>query len=194
MEVEHVNDLLEDCINRNDFRELGKRLDDAELLDPDAFEATTWPHAMHLLAHLVAHDLVNARFMFKRIPDAIASEDEDIQKAHEILQRLWNRMYREVWDVIHSAWPSKYAMILEQLSNLTRQEIFRVLQGAYVNIDVEKLSQCLGCSIEQAVEYSTARGGCYKDTVVIMPRRPQEEGLPESEIQKLQSILVQLGQ
>ena len=83
--------------------------------------------------------------MFKRIPDAIASEDEDIQKAHEILQRLWNRMYREVWDVIHSAWPSKYAMILEQLSNLTRQEIFRVLQGAYVNIDVEKLSQCLGC-------------------------------------------------
>jgi hypothetical protein len=32
MEVEHVSDLLEDCINRNDFRELGKRLDDAELL------------------------------------------------------------------------------------------------------------------------------------------------------------------
>jgi hypothetical protein len=32
MEVEYVRDLLEDCINRNDFRELGNRLDDAELM------------------------------------------------------------------------------------------------------------------------------------------------------------------
>lgn len=147
-----------------------------------------------MLINVIGKCRPNARFMFKRIPYAIASEDECLQKAHEILQRLWNKMYRGAWDVIHSPWPSKYAMIIEHLSSSTRQEIFRVLQGAYVNIDAKKLSKYLGCSIEQAVEYSTARGACYKGTVVMMPRMPQERGLPESEIQKLQSILVQLGQ
>ena len=34
------------------------------------------------LTVVVGECRVNARFMFKRIPDAIASEDEDIQKAH----------------------------------------------------------------------------------------------------------------
>ena len=136
----------------------------------------------------------NARFMFKRIPDSIVSEDKDLQKAHVLLQKLWSRMYRDVWDVVLSSWPSQYAMILEHLSMSTRREIFRVLQGAYVNISKEKLSQYLGCSVEQAVEYSTAHGATQEDTVVIMPRIPQEERLPESEIQKLQSILVQLGQ
>lgn len=136
----------------------------------------------------------NARFMFKRIPDAIKSEDVEIRKVHMLLQMLWNRKYRDVWEMIHASWPSQYATAIKHLSLSTRREIFRMLQVAYTRIRVEKLSFYLGCSIDEACLYSTGLGARQEGNVVVMPSMPTEDRLPEGEIQKLQSILVQLGQ
>ena len=132
--------------------------------------------------------------MFKRIPENIVSEDVAVQKAYVLLQKLWTKDYQEVWETIHSSWPSQYAMIMEHLSLSTRREIFKIVQASYIRIDIKKLSIYLGCTIEEALVYSEECGARHEDSFVIMPGMPHEERLSESEIQKLQSILVQLGQ
>lgn len=133
--------------------------------------------------------------MFKRIPEGIASQDVDLQRAHNILQNLWNTDYPGVWKGIHSAWPPQYAVILEHLSHATRRKIFTILREAYQRIEVEKLSTYLGCSSEEAVLFCRSACGAHQvDGYIMMPSTAEEERLSETDIQKLQSILVQLGQ
>lgn len=81
-----VHSAIQECISTSDIDTLGRRLDEMELQvcasippeptvagnwrefesiltvywymqHPDAFEIDTWPHGLHLMAHIAARDL-----------------------------------------------------------------------------------------------------------------------------------------
>lgn len=97
--------VVHDAFRRVDFSELGKDLDEQELLAPEAFATESWPHAVHVLAHLagsgVAQSLAGARGVLKRIPPSVWSlQDNGLARTDQLVSLIEGRNYGGVWQTL----------------------------------------------------------------------------------------------
>ncbi|KAI8112942.1 hypothetical protein M9434_004261 [Picochlorum sp. BPE23] len=183
------------CISTSDIDTLGKKLDEMELQHPDAFESDTWPHGLHLMAHIAARDLPNARFMSKRIPDTIASRDAAVKKAHAVLRLLWNKEYVLVWEELEFDWPEEYKDVVDYLAEDIKKHVLQMIGRVYSRISLATVAKLINCSDEDAIELASRECNAVKegDFLVMSGVSAEREKLSETDVQMLQSILVHIS-
>ena len=138
----------------------------------------------------------NARFMSKRIPEDIAAEDTQIKRSRLILQQLWSMDYDVVWEsILCPDWPADYSVLIEALSDTIKRIVFGKICLVYRYIDVKKLGKLIGCTDDEVVRFAVNEYGAeHSDGVIVLPTLNKEKRMSEIDIQRLQSVLVQISQ
>jgi hypothetical protein len=113
--------------------------------DPTLFTTPSWPHALHILSHIAASQLEDARFTYKRIsPDT--QQHPTIQATHSLLQLMWNKDYPLVWKTLQllaSLSPDLH-VVIDAIKTRYQQYILDLIERAYSDISIEKLATLLG--------------------------------------------------
>eukprot|EP00111_Clytia_hemisphaerica_P019411 TCONS_00057283-protein len=102
-----------------------------------------------LLLYLMEFDLINAKFLWKRIPLTVKLDNE-LTTIWKIGQCLWRREFPAVYEIIKShEWSEAFKEPLLKLYSILQNRMTCLIENAYSLVKVEDLSQALGISEEQ---------------------------------------------
>lgn len=92
----------------------------------------------------------DARFLHKRLPEAVCREDSTIQAEFALLQRLWNRSYAAVWPALDHNWPDQLQGLAASLRFRLQGRVMALVERAYVDLSPARLAALMGCSQQDA--------------------------------------------
>ena len=102
-----------------------------------------------LLLYLMEFDLINAKFLWKRIPVSV-KVDTELTTLWKIGQCLWKREFPTVYQIIKShEWSESFKEPLLKLYSILQNRMTSLIENAYSLVKVDDLSQALGISEEQ---------------------------------------------
>ncbi|XP_005190089.1 COP9 signalosome complex subunit 8 [Musca domestica] len=84
--------------------------------------------------YLVENKLHDAKFLWKRLPQTLCKENEDLKALHVILRSLLANNILELLQHIEREWPEDIKPIMEDLLRTTEQNIIGTVQNAYTSI------------------------------------------------------------
>ncbi|KAL4457406.1 hypothetical protein ABPG75_012271 [Micractinium tetrahymenae] len=184
-------------VESRQFDEVGTALDEAELEEPSTLSSERWPHALHLLAHVYAGRLEDARFLYKRTPENIRQGSPELAAAFALLQRLWVKDYQHVWAALQFAWSAQVAPLAAALADRLRSRQLSLVARAYANISVPKLAALLGCSEAEAAQAASGQGWAVGQDGLVEVKPPgagaaASSAAAEQALQRLTSYVVHL--
>ncbi|KAE8896407.1 hypothetical protein PF005_g7514 [Phytophthora fragariae] len=138
----------------------------SEELELVAAAATTAPlasaltadfYASYLLTVLLANNLNDARFLWKRIAPEIKQSSEELRAVWDIGTALWQRNLAAAYAAMDYDWSPSLQGLIEALKTATREGTAELLSLAYSTISVSDAALALGFARhEDAVQYCSS--------------------------------------
>ena len=101
-----------------------------------------------LMLYLMEFDLINAKFLWKRIPDSLKTDDE-LTTVWKIGQHLWKREFTEAYSIISSyQWSDSHKESSQKLYSILQKRMMELVENAYSIIKFDALSKLLGINDE----------------------------------------------
>jgi len=135
-------------------------VNDCENFELDSAQSGIIPmYSVHLLGYLITDDLVNARFLWKRIPKEIKKNDQEIVAIWNIGKALWNEDHFQFYQHLESyKWGPLTSTLVDILKEKYRQRTFELLSNAYSIVSIDTISQHLGLSRENTIKMVKSQG------------------------------------
>ncbi|XP_046903310.1 COP9 signalosome complex subunit 8, partial [Hypomesus transpacificus] len=136
--------------------------------------ATPQVYAQLLSLYLLHNDMNNARYLWKRIPQAIKSANPELTAVWAVGQRIWQRDFPGIYTSIAAyQWSENIQPVMEALRESSRQRAYGLVAQAYTSITAEDLAAFVGYSVEEAVKGVVSQGW-HADpaTRMVMPQKP----------------------
>ena len=106
-----------------------------------------WPHALHMVGHMLNGDLESARFVWKRAPAVVRESDAELRMAHALLQALWVRDYPLAHRALTSTeWSRRNQPAVVHLAESFRAATADLISRAYTTVSVSRVCDMLGFS------------------------------------------------
>uniref|UniRef100_A0A9J7YAI4 COP9 signalosome complex subunit 8 n=1 Tax=Cyprinus carpio carpio TaxID=630221 RepID=A0A9J7YAI4_CYPCA len=134
--------------------------------------ATPQVYSQLLVLYLLNNDMNNARYLWKRIPQAIKTANPELAAIWAVGQRIWQRDFPGIYTAIDAyQWSESILPVMEALRESTRRRAYGLVAQAYTSISAEDFAAFVGYSVEEAVKVSH---GWQADpnTRMIMPQKP----------------------
>lgn len=157
---------LDDAIRARDFSQLADVLDalELEIAASGASKPQDWPYAVHLLAHLVNHDLDSARFVWKRTPAAVKEGSPELVAAWKIVQKMWAHDHAGVYVALKGFdWTELVQPVAGAIGDDYSISMLRLLSSAYSTVSIADASGFLGFSENETVTFLTQQHGWVLD-------------------------------
>lgn len=135
----------------------------------------------------------DARFVYKRIPNKIKAENDDIKAAFSLLQRLWVTDYEGIWAALSYCWPDQLQDLSATLRGRLQDRILTIVQRAYSNITAKNLGRLLGMPQQEAAHCAIEKGWAVDDSGLIAPKPASGHSIWEpsdADLQKLAQYVV----
>ncbi|KAG2434565.1 hypothetical protein HYH02_012231 [Chlamydomonas schloesseri] len=117
-----------------------------------------WPAALHLLSHVYAGNLADARLLLKRMPEGVRA-DPQVAAAARLLQCAWQGSGEGVWRALRGhPWSGPAGQLAEALGERLRARQLDLVAAAYSHISAARLAALCGCSEADALACATGRG------------------------------------
>uniref|UniRef100_A0A8C9RVA6 COP9 signalosome complex subunit 8 n=1 Tax=Scleropages formosus TaxID=113540 RepID=A0A8C9RVA6_SCLFO len=160
MTSENYNKLLEQC--------------ETQELEAPGGVATPQVYGQLLALYLLHNDMNNARYLWKRIPQAIKSANPELTAIWAVGQRIWQRDFPGIYSSIAAyQWSESILPIMEALRESTRRRAFGLVAQAYTSITAEAFAAFVGHSVEEAVRGVVSQGWqADPNTRMVMPQKP----------------------
>ncbi|GMH42542.1 hypothetical protein BSKO_10461 [Bryopsis sp. KO-2023] len=163
---------LREVVEAGNYDRIATFLDEAELESVEGEPLLNWPHALHLLSHLHRQSLEDARFLYKRFPEA-AKEKPEVQAAWRICKLFWNRSYESYWEALQGyEWSPEVALIVHSLGCSAQEKIMKLVEKAYSNISAEKLARFTGMSHQEALQKAQELGWEIQENTLKIVKKP----------------------
>ena len=105
------------------------------------------------MVYLIDSDTINARFLWKRIPDQLKSETLELQNIWKVGQFLWKRDFSNVFATVSKQeWSALLQPLFSKLLEKLRIRLLALVGHAYSNIKIENLCLLLGLDENQVIE------------------------------------------
>uniref|UniRef100_A0A3B5B2I7 COP9 signalosome complex subunit 8 n=1 Tax=Stegastes partitus TaxID=144197 RepID=A0A3B5B2I7_9TELE len=116
----------------------------------------------------------NARYLWKRIPQAIKSANPELTAIWAVGQRIWQRDFPGIYTAIAAfQWSENILPVMEALRESTRQRAYGLVAQAYTSITAEDFAAFVGYSVEEAVKGVVSQGWqADPATRMVMPKKP----------------------
>ncbi|CAL8326772.1 unnamed protein product [Lota lota] len=167
-------------IMEENYDKLLEQCETQELEAPGGI-ATPQVYAQLLSLYLLHNDMNNARYLWKRIPQAIKSANPELAAVWAVGQRIWQRDFPGVYTAIAAfQWSENILPVMESLREGTRQRAYGLVAQAYTSIAAEDFAAFVGYSVEEAVKGVVSQGWqADPNTRMVMPQKPAS-GTPSS--------------
>jgi len=179
------------------FEDVARLLDTMELESSNPLVLAEWPHAFHLLGHIYNKNLVDARFLWKRIPEAVKQNNPELEAVWKVLQYFWQRHYQGVWQALTAyQWSPQLQPFIEAIAVKTREELMELISVAYSTVRPSKVASICGINEQEALAACQAQGWRYDAAtgvvhVVAKPAAAQQQDGFE-QLQSLTAYMVHL--
>jgi len=105
-----------------------------------------------LLIYLMESDLTNAKFLWKRIPIELKTDNELIA-IWQIGQSLWKKEFANVYCIINSQeWSDEYKDLTHKLYSILQKRMSKLVADSYSIIKFEAISKLIGITDEQQLK------------------------------------------
>lgn len=183
--LERVNVLLQS----GQYEQVGHFLDEAELQSLEVNVLQSWPHALHMLGHIYAGDLTDARFLYKRLPQAVKDSQPELQAVFKLLQLLWNKQYIAVWQALHGyQWSQPVLPVIDALALKLRQQMLDLVEMSYSTVAVAKFASLCGMSEQEAASYCLQKGWQQDATGVFTVVHQKPSAAPQDGLVSLEQL------
>eukprot|EP00284_Hemiselmis_tepida_P013484 CAMPEP_0174929754 /NCGR_PEP_ID=MMETSP1355-20121228/28604_1 /TAXON_ID=464990 /ORGANISM="Hemiselmis tepida, Strain CCMP443" /LENGTH=160 /DNA_ID=CAMNT_0016175985 /DNA_START=18 /DNA_END=496 /DNA_ORIENTATION=- len=143
---------LEQALNR-DAESALKACEDFELEHCGAADpAVTLPfYRVHLISYLHLDDLVNARWLWDRMPEALKG-DPELQAVWKVAQHLWKRELRDAYAILSGTpWTPPLTTLSASVLEGLRARQLKLIAASHSAIAVADCAEILGMSPQEAV-------------------------------------------
>ncbi|PRQ19993.1 putative COP9 signalosome, subunit CSN8 protein [Rosa chinensis] len=156
-----------------------------------------WPYAIHLLGHIYAGDINSMRFLWKSMPSAVKENQQEVQAAWKIGQKLWVRDYGGVYEAIRGFdWSQEAQGLVAAFSDLYTKKMFQLLQSAYSTICIQDTALFLGMNEDDSRNYVRQQGWIVDPAsqMITVKKQPviTEQKLNPSKLQSLTEYVFHL--
>ena len=101
-----------------------------------------------LMLYLMEFDLINAKFLWKRVPVSLKSDDE-LTTIWKIGQCLWKREFTEAYNIISSyQWSDSHKEPSQRLYSILQKRMTELVADAYSIIKFDALAKLVGMNDE----------------------------------------------
>ncbi|XP_067844022.1 COP9 signalosome complex subunit 8 isoform X2 [Heptranchias perlo] len=122
-----------------------------------------------------------ARYLWKRIPQAIKTANPELGAVWSVGQRIWQRDFPGIYTVISShQWSDTIQPIMEELRDATRRRAFGLVAQAYTSISADDLAAFVGLPVEDAVKAVLEQGWqADPSTRMVVPKKTEPPPVPQ---------------
>jgi len=165
-----------------------------------ALSPDTMPfYSVQLLAYLIENETEHARFLWKRIPSVVKTNDPEVCAVWEIAKNVLSRNYTGIYNAINAfQWSLQTESLVRVLTEKFRQQTVELVGNAYSNIDVEDFATLTGTDPQSAIAVASQKGWEHEpDSNSLLPKhdvgaKVQKTGLDQ--LQQLTEYVVWLEQ
>uniref|UniRef100_A0A8C4TB74 COP9 signalosome complex subunit 8 n=1 Tax=Erpetoichthys calabaricus TaxID=27687 RepID=A0A8C4TB74_ERPCA len=157
---DNYNKLLEQC--------------EAQELEAPGGIATPQVYGQLLALYLLHNDMNNARYLWKRIPQALKTANLELGAIWAVGQHIWQRDFPGIYTTIAAyQWSESIQPIMDALREATRQRAFGLVAQAYTSIMADDFAAFVGCPVDEAVQGVVNQGWqADPSTRMVMPKKP----------------------
>mmetsp|Transcript_39555 Transcript_39555/g.77458 ORF Transcript_39555/g.77458 Transcript_39555/m.77458 type:complete len:202 (-) Transcript_39555:81-686(-) len=154
----------------------------------EADSATMLPfYRVQIICYLLQDDLVNARWLWERMPEAIKADGE-VQAAWKVAQLLWKRDLKSAYSALTDhKWSQPLAALSSKVLERLRSRNMKLIGASHSTIAVQDCAVMLGLSPQDAVK-ACAQQGWKEEGGFIMPVVVAEESTPVVNKELLQEL------
>ncbi|XP_061391736.1 COP9 signalosome complex subunit 8-like [Musca vetustissima] len=105
--------------------------------------------------YLLQNRLNDAKFLWKRLPQKLCAENEDLKELYIILRSLLSNNIQQLIQRIGRDWPDDIKPIMESLLRTTHGNIPKTVENAYASIVKENLIEAVEAYQKYVNETST---------------------------------------
>uniref|UniRef100_A0A8C1XNT4 COP9 signalosome complex subunit 8 n=1 Tax=Cyprinus carpio TaxID=7962 RepID=A0A8C1XNT4_CYPCA len=132
--------------------------------------ATPQVYSQLLVLYLLNNDMNNARYLWKRIPQAIKTANPELAAIWAVGQRIWQRDFPGIYTAIDAyQWSESILPVMEALRESTRRRAYGLVAQAYTSISAEDFAAFVGYSVEEAVKGTsseTLSAALFRDSIL----------------------------
>ncbi|XP_069790504.1 COP9 signalosome complex subunit 8 isoform X2 [Narcine bancroftii] len=143
--------------------------------------ATPQVYGQLLALYLLHNDMNTARYLWKRIPQALKTANPELGAIWSVGQRVWQRDFPGIYTVISShQWSDTIQPIMEELRDATRRRAFGLVAQAYTSISADDLAAFVGLPVEDAVKAVLELGWqADPSTRMVVPKKTEPPPVPQ---------------
>lgn len=162
-----------------DFNKMRNELEMSELEAPNGIVSAE-VYAQLLAVYLHQNDLCQAKYLWKRIPADLKTENEELQRIWTVGQHMWQRNWPEVHAALNIDWTIDVRDIMAALKDKIRERIMRLISKAYSSLNLSTMATMTGMSLTEARQAAIDRHWDVQDTLdatIVLPWRKKLEEL-----------------
>lgn len=156
-----------------DYASLARQLERQELESSSG--ASPQVYGQLLAIYLLINDLPSAKYLWKRIPDHIKTQNSELTAVWQVGKHLWHHDYPNIYSSITSYqnWPMHLGNIMNLLLESTRNRAKILISKAYSTISLNDCVKLLGQPEEEAIRTIKSLGWALDtETNHVAPIKP----------------------
>merc|ERR1712002_605239 len=156
----------EDLDTTRECCEQQELLSSNDVISPDTYKQL-------LIIYLIDNDVVNAKFLWKRIPPTIKADNSELHAIWKIGQFLWKRDFANVYvSAKAETWSSVVQPLVDKLIVNLRNRMVSLVAQAYSAIRLTELGKLLGLDEAATIELvATESWEIDKENKLVKPNK-----------------------
>ncbi|CAK8683999.1 COP9 signalosome complex subunit 8-like [Clavelina lepadiformis] len=146
-------------------------------LDSPQGKLTAEVYREFLALYLLNKDVINAKFLWQRIPFDIKNGDAELQAVWTVGKSAWKHDYAGVHAGVNAyEWSGTVKRIMHQYKVDVQEHCLNLVAGGYTSIKLQYMANILGLSDADTIEAIQRRGWSYlMETNMIKPVKNKKE-------------------
>ncbi|XP_076643558.1 COP9 signalosome subunit 8 [Halictus rubicundus] len=157
----------------NDVDTFCRELEKAELEAPSGV-TTARTYAQLLAVYLYQNDLCNAKYLWKRIPADVKTENTELKQIWVVGQCMWQRDWAAVHAALNAEWSTDVSNIMNALKDNVRERAINLVSKAYSSLRLGMFATMTGLPEEEARQAAVEKGWTI-DGLMVEPRKIETE-------------------
>merc|ERR1712179_115083 len=160
-------------LNMDDLDSIRECCEDREIQEGHTGELSPDVYKQLLAIYLIDNDVINAKFLWKRIPEETKASNPELANIWHIGQSLWKRDFENVYVKASAVeWSSVTKPLIDHLCASLRTRMTTLIANAYSVIAVPDVSKLLGFSVDEAMEFARSQTWVVDDeNQLIKPKK-----------------------
>ncbi|KAN0037040.1 hypothetical protein ACTFIV_002372 [Dictyostelium citrinum] len=138
-------------------------------------------YGVYLLSYLINNDVINAKHLWKRIPNDFKQSNQQLKNIYTIIKSISQTNPTIIYTSLSTNIGDEYTPFITALKDNFQTRTFELISNAYSSITVNDCSLYLGISPDDTIKFTTSKGWEHdkaSNTLKPVPIEKQVSGLP----------------